>query len=68
MKHRATGAPATGEVELSTKMSEHVSVALVDGRASISLTDIGEGAAKKVRVFYSGDGETRSASTKAKVR
>lgn len=65
--HRATGGPATGEIELSTKKSEHVSVALVDGQAPVTLTDVGKGA-KKVRVFYGGDRQTRPASTRAKVQ
>jgi hypothetical protein len=66
--HRATGAPATGKVEVSTKNSDHVSVALTDGQAPISLTDGGKSAVKKVRVFYSGDHQTRPASATAKVR
>lgn len=65
--HRATGEPATGAVELSTKKSEHISVELVDGQAPISLTDVGKGA-KKVRVFYGGDRRTRPAEATARVR
>lgn len=65
--HRATGAPATGEVELSTKNSDHIIAALVDGQAYITFTDGDMPPVTKVRVSYSGDHETRPASTKAKV-
>ena len=66
--HRATGAPATGEVELSTKNSDHITAAIVDGQAYIAFTDGDMPPVTKVRVSYSGDHQTRPASTKAKVR
>ena len=65
--HRATGAPATGEVELSTKNSDHIAATLVDGQAYIAFTDGDMPPVTKVRVFYGGDQQTRPASTKAKV-
>ena len=65
--HRATGAPATGEVELSTKNSDHITAALVDGQAYLAFTEGDMPPVTKVRVFYSGDHQTRPASTKAKV-
>lgn len=64
--HRATGAPATGTVELSTKVAE-IAVSLVDGRAGLSLAvakDSESKKAMKLRVDYCGDHQTRPASTK----
>ena len=65
--HRATGAPATGEVELTTKNSDHIVATLVDGQAYMAFTDGDMAPVTKVRVYYSGDQQTRPASTKAKV-
>ena len=65
--HRATGAPATGEIELTTKNSDHIVATLVDGQAYIAFTDGDMAPVTKVRVFYSGDQQTRPASAKAKV-
>ncbi len=65
--HRATGAPGTGEVELTTKNSDHIVATLVDGQAYIAFTDGDMAPVTKVRVFYSGDQQTRPASAKAKV-
>ena len=65
--HRATGVPATGEVELTTKNSDHISVTLVDGQAHMSFTDGDMTPVKKVRIYYNGDHQTRPASTKTKV-
>lgn len=61
--HRATGAPATGEIELSTK-DVKITMALVDGQGRVRLKQAG----KKLRIDYAGDEQTHPASTKARLR
>jgi hypothetical protein len=61
--HRATGAPATGRVELSTK-DFGAAIPLVDGEAAFTLTGRTSG---KVRIDYLGDHQTRPASVKVRL-
>lgn len=63
--HRATGAPATGIVELSAK-DISVTIPLVDGRAAIALARRSSGG--KARIDYLGDHQTRPASIKVRLR
>jgi hypothetical protein len=56
--HRATGAPASGVVEMSTKGAD-VTAVLVDGKGRHSFNRTG----KKLRVKYAGDHQTRPEST-----
>ncbi|MGI9084638.1 MAG: hypothetical protein ACR2FE_05025 [Aeromicrobium sp.] len=61
--HQATGAPATGEVELHTKAVD-ITLPLTHGTTSLALGTAG----KKLRVDYLGDHQTRSASVKVRLR
>lgn len=61
--HRATGAPATGLVDVSTKDVD-VTLTLDGGRAPVTL----RGSAKKLRITYRGDHQTRPEATKVRVR
>jgi hypothetical protein len=60
--HRATGEPATGEIEMSTK-DVKVTVALADGKGRVLLRQ----AAKTLRIDYQGDQRTRPESTKIRL-
>lgn len=61
--HRATGAPATGEIEVRSKDVE-LSRPLTDGKVALALETVG----KKLRVDYLGDHQTRPASVKVRLR
>jgi hypothetical protein len=63
--HRATGAPATGIVELSAR-DISITIPLVDGRAAIALARHSTGG--KARIDYLGDHQTRPASVKVRLR
>jgi len=68
--HRATGAPAAGTVELSTRDVD-VIIPLVDGRASITLGGRSAGLERTIgrtlRVDYLGDHQTRPTSVKVRL-
>ena len=61
--HRATGAPASGEIEMSTKDLK-VTMGLVDGKGRIRLKQAG----KKLRINYLGDEQTPPASATVSLR
>jgi hypothetical protein len=68
--HRATGAPAAGTVQLSTR-DIVVVIPLVDGRASITLGGRSAGIERSIgrtlRVDYLGDSQTRPSSVKVRL-
>lgn len=69
--HRATGAPATGTVELSTRDID-AAIPLVNGEAAMTLTGRTSGKkrtiGRKLQIDYLGDHQTRPASVKVRLR